>query len=104
MNRELIHAYFEGSEHQLIDADSGEAALHTALEVHPDLVLLDVMMPGLDGFATTARMKSLFADELLPVILVTALHDHDSRLRGLRAGADDFLTKPVEQHELTLRV
>jgi signal transduction histidine kinase len=104
INRELLHAYFDGSPHELIDADSGEAALHTALAVRPDLVLLDVMMPGLDGFATTKRLKTLFADELLPVILVTAMHDHESRIRGLRAGADDFVTKPVEQHELALRV
>jgi signal transduction histidine kinase len=104
INRELLHAYFEGSRHELIDADSGEAALRIAPEARPDLVLLDDMMPGLDGFATTARLKALFADELVPVLLVTALHDHDSRLRGLRAGADDFLTKPLEQHELTLRV
>jgi signal transduction histidine kinase len=104
INRELLHACFAGSDHTLIDADSGEAALEIALQTRPDLVLLDVMMPGLDGYATTARLKALFADELLPVVLLTAVRDHESRLRGLRAGADDFLIKPVEPTELMLRV
>jgi signal transduction histidine kinase len=104
LNRELLHAYLEGLDHRLVDAASGQEALDVAQDAHPDLVLLDVMMPGLDGFETTRRLKSAFKDELLPVVLVTALADHDSRLRGLRAGADEFLTKPVDRHELLLRV
>jgi two-component system sensor histidine kinase/response regulator len=104
LNRELLHAYLDGLDHQVVDAASGEEALAVAAKARPDLVLLDVMMPGLDGFETTRRLKSAFKDELLPVVLVTALADHDSRLRGLRAGADEFLTKPVDRHELLLRV
>ena len=72
--------------------------------MRPDLLLLDVMMPGLDGFAVTERLKADAAGALLPVILITALADRDSRVRGLRAGADEFLTKPVDRHELLLRV
>src|SRR5438445_5812976 len=104
VNRELLHAYLDGSDHELIDAASGEMALVLTKEQRPDLVLLDVMMPGLDGFETTRRLKAELTNELLPVVLVTALADHESRLRGLRAGADEFLTKPVDRHELLLRV
>ena len=104
LNRELLIAYLDGADHLLLEAASGETAIRLALEHRPDLVLLDVMMPGLDGYETTARLKSLFEHELLPIILVTARADHESRLQGLRAGADEFLTKPVERHELALRV
>jgi signal transduction histidine kinase len=104
VNRELLHAYLDGFGHELVDADSGERALGIARNWRPDLVLLDVMMPGLSGFDTTRFLKELTPDEFLPVILVTALSDHDSRLQGLRAGADEFLTKPIERHELTIRV
>jgi two-component system, sensor histidine kinase and response regulator len=103
LNRELLHAYLEGAGHELYDADSGESALLLAAQLHPDLVLLDVMLPGLSGFETAERLKSTHRNEFLPIILVTALADHGSRLRGLRAGADEFLSKPVERHELLLR-
>ena len=104
VNRELLHAYLEGLGHQLVDASSGEQALELVDRAAPDLVLLDVMLPGLDGFATTQRIKERCRDELLPVILVTALDDQAARLRGLRSGADEFLTKPVDRHELELRM
>ncbi|HEY2744679.1 MAG TPA: response regulator, partial [Polyangia bacterium] len=96
VNRELLHAYFDGYDHELVDADSGERALAIARDWRPDLVLLDVMMPGLSGFDTARFMKELQPDEFLPVILVTALSDHESRLQGLRSGADEFLTKPID--------
>jgi signal transduction histidine kinase len=104
VNRELLHAYLEGYEHELADAESGERALVVARDWRPDLVLLDVMMPGLSGFDTARFLKELAPDEFLPVILVTALADHDSRLQGLRAGADEFLTKPIDRHELIIRI
>lgn len=104
LNRELLHAYLEGNDHDLIDCASGEEALAALEHDKPDLILLDVMMPGLSGFDTVARIKAQTRDQFLPVVLVTALADHDSRLRGLRTGADEFLTKPVDRHELLLRV
>jgi signal transduction histidine kinase len=104
LNRELLHAYLEPLGYDLIDAADGEEALARVDADHPDLVLLDVMMPGLDGFAVTERIKAATASEFLPVVLLTALSDRDSRVRGLRAGADEFLTKPVDRHELLLRV
>src|SRR5690242_19113398 len=88
LNRELVDAYLNGSGHELIYSASGQAALRTIETVGaPDLVLLDVMMPGIDGFATARRIKELTRDQFVPIILVTALHDQSARVEGLRAGA-----------------
>jgi two-component system, sensor histidine kinase and response regulator len=103
-NRALIRAYMARSGHELIEASSGARALELAAAQPPDLVLLDVLMPGMDGFAAAERLKGMTAGEFVPIILVTALSDQDSRRRGLAAGADDFLTKPVDPQELSLRV
>ena len=70
----------------------------------PDLVLLDVMMPGIDGYETARRIKQAAGETFLPVILITALSDQESLLRGLQSGADEFLTKPINTHELGIRV
>jgi two-component system sensor histidine kinase/response regulator len=104
VNRELLCAFLEGGDYQLYEADSGEGALALVEATAPDLVLLDVMMPGVGGFETVRRLKARAKDEFLPVVLVTALSDQSARLEGLRAGADEFLTKPVDRHELLLRV
>jgi two-component system, sensor histidine kinase and response regulator len=104
INRELLHAYLDGTGHRVVDAGSAEAAIATARAGEIDLVLLDVMMPGMNGYDALPLLKKDAGEALLPIVLVTALGDHDSRLRGLRAGADDFLTKPVDRHELLLRV
>ena len=83
---------------------SGDAAMVYVLATPPDLVLLDVMMPGTDGFAICERLKADAATAMIPVVLVTALEDQQSRVRGIRAGADDFLSKPVHREELVARV
>ena len=85
-------------------ASDGYAALETIAAAPPDLVLLDVQMPGPDGFEICRRLKSSETTALLPVVLVTALEDQDSRVRGIEAGADDFLSKPVRREELVARV
>jgi adenylate cyclase len=85
-------------------ASDGYAALETIAVAPPDLVLLDVQMPGPDGFEICRRLKGSEATALLPVVLVTALEDQDSRVRGIEAGADDFLSKPVRREELMARV
>ncbi len=104
INRELICAILDGCGHTLVQAASGEEALLAALSTSFDLVLLDVMMPGVNGFETTRRLKEQTRGEFLPIILITALSDQRSKIAGLGVGADEFLTKPIDGHELKLRV
>lgn len=85
-------------------AADGDAALERIAAAPPDLVLLDVQMPGPSGFDICRKLKNADATALLPVVLVTALEDHDSRIKGIEAGADDFLSKPVRREELVARV
>jgi two-component system, sensor histidine kinase and response regulator len=103
LNRSLLRACFAGSGHEILEAKDGQDALVLAEDQPPDLVLLDVMMPGMDGFETTRQLKAMFSDQLVPVILVTALDDRASRVAGLAAGADEFLPKPVDRDELLMR-
>ncbi len=100
----LFHRVLTAKGFEVCGATDGAAALVAILEEHPDLVLLDVMMPGLDGFEVCRRLKANPQTRLLPVVLVTGLQDRESRLAGIDAGADDFLTKPVDVHELLARV
>lgn len=104
MNHEVVHAYLEGEGYRLVDAMSGAEALAIAQQDPPDLVLLDVMMPGFDGFEVARALKEQAADHYLPIILVTALADHNSLLAGLNTHADEVLTKPVDGQELVLRI
>jgi class 3 adenylate cyclase len=85
-------------------AGDGDTALAMIAAAAPDLVLLDVQMPGMSGFDVCRRLKANEATALLPVVLVTALEDQESRVRGIEAGADDFLSKPVRREELIARV
>jgi len=103
LNRSLLRALLSAS-FDVLEASSGVAALEILGRAPVDLVLLDVMMPELDGFATCKLIKAQPRDSLLPVILVTALGEQEDRNRGLESGADDFLRKPVDRRELLLRV
>jgi putative two-component system response regulator len=83
---------------------NGEDALRVAPQLDPDLILLDVNMPDLDGFEVCKRLRADPATREIPIIMVTALNDRESRLRGLDAGADDFISKPYDRMELRTRV
>lgn len=99
-----LEAILAGEEYQLEFAQNGNMALEKAEQLLPDLVLLDVMMPGLNGFEVCRRLRATPNLAEVPIILLTALDDRASRLQGIEAGADDFLTKPVDRQELRLRI
>jgi two-component system cell cycle sensor histidine kinase/response regulator CckA len=103
-NRELLEVLLAAEGYRLTVAESGEQALARMAEDPPDLILLDVMMPGMDGYETTAVIKSNLATRNIPIILVTALDNRDARLHGLNGGAEDFLSKPIDRSELCARV
>ena len=104
VNIEVMEGLLAREQYQTTSAQDGEEALKRLAEGKPDLVLLDVMMPDLDGFEVCRRIKSAPETLFLPVVLVTALTDTEDRVKGIRAGADDFLSKPVDKQELTTRV
>ncbi len=85
-------------------ASDGKEAVQKTMVNRPDLVILDIMMPELDGYETCSLIKADPETKNIPVIMVTALHDRESKLKGLSASANDFLSKPIDQTELTIRV
>ena len=103
-NRDLLEEVLATAGFEVIVAEDGAAALQKFKRAKPDLVLLDVMMPHLNGFEVCARIKSDKETCLTPVILVTALSAKEDRVAGITAGADDFLTRPVDNSELLARV
>ena len=104
VNVRLLEAKLTIEYYDVLTCNSGAAALTLAAEQQPDLILLDVMMPGMDGFETCRRLKAQAETRHIPVVLVTALDGRQDRIRGLEAGADDFLTKPIDDVILFARV
>jgi formate hydrogenlyase transcriptional activator len=104
LNRDLLEQELRAADYRVLAAASGEEALGIAAQARPDLILLDAMMPGLDGFATCARLKETEATRTIPVIFLTALTDGAVKLRAFRAGAVDYVTKPFAPEELLARV
>lgn len=100
----LYRQLLEGDGHQVFAVGSGEDALAAVQQHHPDVVILDVNMPGIDGFEVCRRLKADPRTRLTPVMLVTGLSDVSDRVRGIEAGADEFLSKPVHTMELRARV
>jgi putative two-component system response regulator len=104
MGREILAGALVSDDYKFHFAGSGSEAIEIAQRIIPDLILLDVMMPELDGFETCQRLRADARLALVPIVLVTALDDQASRLQGLEAGADDFVTKPFNRAELRARV
>ncbi|MEW6132504.1 MAG: response regulator [Pseudomonadota bacterium] len=103
-NRQLISVMLEAEGYKVVEAASGQAALEQVARQSPDLVLLDIMMPGMDGYEVASRIKQNPATQSIPIIMITALEDSNSKLRALNLGAEEFLTKPVNRAELWVRV
>ncbi|HCB01613.1 MAG TPA: hypothetical protein DEP19_04445 [Anaerolineae bacterium] len=99
-----LESMFHNQGFEISQAQNGMNALKMAEQIMPDLILLDVMMPGMDGFEVCRRLRATPKLAEVPIIILTALDDRASRLQGIEAGADDFLTKPIDRQELRLRV
>ena len=103
-NLSLLERALSSAHYEVITAEDGPTALQLIGSTAPDLVLLDVMMPGMSGYEVCRRIRANEATCLLPVVMLTALTDVADRIRGIEAGADDFLSKPVNREELLTRV
>jgi PAS domain S-box-containing protein len=103
-NNDLLEAYLVPQGYEVIKALSGEEALEKLGTNQIDLILLDVMMPGMDGFEVTRRIRQDPKTRLMPIILVTALKETEDRIQGIKAGCDDYISKPFDKMELLARV
>ncbi len=104
-NRRLLQAKLTAEYYDVLTAQRGEEAVQRAKRELPDIILMDVMMPGgIDGYEACRRIKAQPETRHIPVVILTTLDDRDNRLRGLQAGAEDFLTKPIDEVQLLARV
>jgi DNA-binding response OmpR family regulator len=103
-NVELLEAYLSDFDCQIHTAHDGEETLQVVSEVQPDLLLLDIMMPRLSGFEVCKKLRANPATKDLLILMVTALNEASDLERGVQAGTDDFLTKPINKIELLCRI
>src|SRR5262245_20143193 len=103
-NVDYLQQELEDLGYATISAANGQEALQKVAVEAPDLILLDVMMPVMDGFTTCRLLKENEATQLIPIIIMTVLRETEDRVKGIEAGADDFLSKPVDQRELLARI
>jgi two-component system cell cycle sensor histidine kinase/response regulator CckA len=104
LDRQVLEVMLTSEGFELVTAASGEEALALVAQQPPDLILLDVVMPDTDGYQVAVKIKGDPATRNIPIIMITTLDDHDAKMLGLSAGAEDFLTKPVDRAELCVRV
>ncbi|AZF05452.1 EAL domain-containing response regulator [Pseudomonas sp. R5-89-07] len=102
--RKLLETLLQHEGYQTLSADSGEEALRLVAQQPPDLILLDIMMPGMDGYEVASHLKADETTANIPIIMLSALSEPSARVSGLETGAEEFLSKPVERVELWLRV
>src|SRR3990172_4197817 len=108
--REVVHKYLEREGFRVIEAETGPLALHLLHQERPDLVVLDIMLPGLDGFTITRSLRdpvggSFVSEEgNIPIIMLTARAEETDRVTGFELGTDDYVTKPFSPRELVMRI
>lgn len=100
----LLRRYLEANGYEAKEAYDGIDCLEKVEERHPDAIVLDVMMPRMDGYETARRLKESEATRHIPVVIVTALNDVQNQLKSIESGADDFLSKPIEEKLLIAKV
>ncbi|WP_084396784.1 PleD family two-component system response regulator [Henriciella aquimarina] len=103
-NRRLMQAKLEAKYYSVLLAENGQQAIELTRTEEPDIILLDIMMPGMDGYEVCRRLKEDAETAHIPIVMLTALSETADRVRGLQAGADDFLTKPVDDFALMARI
>jgi len=103
-NREVAEGHLVGAGYRVLQAEGGAEALSLLASRRPDLVMLDVLMPGMDGYETCRRIRALPEVGDTPVLFLTALGDLETHRAAMESGADDFLTKPLNRTELLIRV
>jgi DNA-binding response OmpR family regulator len=104
MNIKLLRALLTGAGYEVLTARGGEEGLAVALRDDPELILLDIMMPDLSGFEVCERLRAAEPTRRTPIVFLTALHELEDHVKGMDAGGDDVLTKPVNKLELLTRV
>lgn len=100
----LLKRYLEANDFEAVEAYDGVDCLEKVNEKHPDAIVLDVMMPRMDGYETVRNLKDNAETAHIPVVIVTALNDVANQLKSIEAGADDFLSKPIEEKLLIAKV
>ena len=100
----LLHRYLDANGYEATEAYDGIECLEKVAERHPDAIVLDVMMPRLDGYQTATKLKENPETANIPIVIVTALNDVQNQLKAIESGADDFLNKPIEEKLLIAKV
>jgi diguanylate cyclase (GGDEF)-like protein len=100
----LVRSWFVGQPHEILSAEDGRRGLELATEVDPDLILLDLRMPGLDGMTVARQLKTESKTRAIPIIVLSACRDANAKVEALDAGADDYVTKPFEFEEVDARI
>ena len=104
LNRDLLKTYLVNSGCEVVTAPDGRSALELAMQTPPDLALVDVQMPRMDGLTLCKTLKSNLATRFVPIVIVTALDSEEEKLKAIEAGADDFITKPYSSIVLLTRL
>ncbi len=102
--RRIVAQSLDRANYELLEAESGPSGLETAFKDRPDLIILDVMMPGMDGFEVVHRLRRHPLTQSIPIIMLTALGEMSEKVHGMQLGADDYVTKPFDPRELRARV